>query len=154
SAGFRVGERELDLPLALRDRLDAHIDRVSEPERSSGAAAGERGGRSIQLEELARQAACGQEALEHLAEAREQARGDPAHDRPLPGLLPAALAEAVLEQPGEADLVREVLELRRLPLALRRVLGELRQPFRYGVVAHGELTEQRAVDDEVRVAPD
>ena len=60
----------------------------------------------------------------------------------------------VVEQPREADLVGEVLEPRRLALARRGVLGELGQVVRQRVVAEAELAQQRAVDDEVGVAPD
>ena len=62
--------------------------------------------------------------------------------------------QPALEQPREADLVGEVLDLRRLALALGRVLGELGEVLRQRVVAQAELAQQRAVDDEVRVAAD
>ena len=120
-------KRELDLALAARDRLDAHLDRVAEPVARARAAAGERGAGRVQLEELARQPPRRQEALEDLAEADEEPGADQARDLALPRLLPPALEQPVLEQPGEADLVGEVLDLRRLALARRGVLGELRR---------------------------
>ena len=119
-------ERQLDLPLVAGDRLDPHGDAVAQPVGPAGAAAAESRPERVQLEELAVQAARGDEALEHLAEAHEEARADHADDLPLPLRVPAFLVQAPLEQPREADLVGEVLDLRRLALALRRVLGEAR----------------------------
>ena len=60
----------------------------------------------------------------------------------------------LVEQPREADVVGEVLELRRLALALRRVLAERREVVGHGVVGEAELAQQRAVDDQVGVAAD
>src|SRR5262245_1482212 len=42
AARLRIRERKLDLPVPLRDRLDAHLDRVAQPERAARAAARER----------------------------------------------------------------------------------------------------------------
>src|SRR5581483_5215470 len=69
-------------------------------------------------------------------------------------LLPAALDQPVLEQPREAELVGRVLDLGRLALARRRVLGELAELLGHRVVALPELAQEGAVDDEVRVAAD
>src|SRR5262249_49788315 len=63
------------------------------------------------------------------------------------------LEQALLEQPGEAELVGRVLDLRRLALACRRVLGELLELVRCSL-ALAELAQQRTVDDEVGVAAD
>ena len=102
-----------------------------------GRAAGERRAERVDLEELAVQAPRGQEPLEDVAEADEEARADHADDLALPVLVPAALEERALEQPGEADVVGQVLDLRRLALALRGVLGEVVEVRGRGVVATG-----------------
>src|SRR5262249_56640395 len=108
----------------------------------------------VQLEVLARQPSRREEPLEHLPEAREQAGADEAGDLALPPLVPAMLGQAVLEEPGEAQLVRRVLDLGRLTLARGRVLGELLEVLGDRVVALTELAEQRTVHDEVGVATD
>ena len=59
-----------------------------------------------------------------------------------------------VEEPREADLVGEVLDARRLPLALRRVLRELGEVRRRRIVRQPELAEQRAVHDEIGIAAD
>src|SRR5581483_9305721 len=148
------GKRELDLLLVLRDRLDAHLDRVAEAVGTAGAAAHERRARRVQLEELARQPPGRQEPLEDAAEAGEEAGAEKAGDLALERLLPAALDQPVLEQPREAELVGRVLDLGRLALARRRVLGELAELLGHRVVALPELAQEGAVDDEVRVAAD
>ena len=51
-------------------------------------------------------------------------------------------------------LVGRVLDLRRLALARRGVLGELGEILGHRVVALAELAQERAVDDEVGVAAD
>ena len=73
---------------------------------------------------------------------------------PRPRLVPAALEELRLEQPGEADVVGEVLDLGRLALAGRGVLGEVAQVLGQRLVGDAELAEERAVDDQVRVTAD
>ena len=73
---------------------------------------------------------------------------------PSPRLVPAALEELRLEQPREADVVGEVLELGRLALAGGGVLGEVAEVLGERLVADAELAEERAVDDEVGVAAD
>src|SRR5439155_26013743 len=120
----RSSECQLDLSLVPHDRLDPHLDRVTEPVAAAGTPSDDRGPGRVQLEELARQAARGQEPFEYLAEAGEEARGDQSRDLALERLLPAAREQRVVEQPCEAELVRRVLDLRRRPLARRGVLGE------------------------------
>ena len=147
-------ECELDLALVAGDRLDSNLDRIAEPVAATRAAAHQRCPRRVQLEELARQPPRRQEALEDLAEAGEEARADQAGDLALPRLVPAALEQQVLEQPREADVVGEVLDLGGLALAGRRVRGELGEVVGRRVVALAELAQQRAVHDEVGVAAD
>src|SRR5690348_13552635 len=106
-------ERELDLAFVAGDPLSAHLDRVAEPIAAARAAPNERRSRRVQLEELTRQAARGEEAFEHLAEACEETGTDDAGDLAVERVVPAVLAQAVLEQPREADLVGGVLHLRR-----------------------------------------
>ena len=84
----------------------------------AAAAADERRAERVQLEVVAGEAARREEALEDLAEAGEQARGRSAPViSPSNGVLPAELEQPPLEQPGEAELVGAVLDLRRLALA-------------------------------------
>src|SRR5207245_9915712 len=83
---------------------------------------------------------------------------EPAADlapEPVPQVrAPPAGEQLVLEEPRETDVVGEVLELGRIALAGRGVLGEPRQIVRQRVVSHAELAQERAVNDEVRIAPD
>src|SRR5205814_4576841 len=123
----------------LLDLLHEHADCVAEPVGAAGPAADEGGAELVQLEVVARQAAGRQEALEDLAEASEQAGADQADDLAVEGLVPAALVELVVEQPGEAELVREVLDLRRLALAARDVLGQVVEVRRRRLVGETEL---------------
>src|SRR4029077_14516708 len=109
-------EGELDLALGAGDRLDPHLARGAEPIPAPGTATHERGRRVVELEELARKAPRGQEALEHLTEAHEQDGADQPRDLADPGLLPPTLAQSIVEQPGEAQVVGQVLDLCRLPL--------------------------------------
>src|ERR1051326_2226204 len=67
---------------------------------------------------------------------------------------PAALEELVLEEPGEADLVRDVLDPRRLSLARRGVLGERLEVVGDRLVREAQLAQDRTMDDEIGVAPD
>ena len=69
-------------------------------------------------------------------------------------MLPPELEQLPVEQPREADLVGEVLDLGRLPLAHGRVLGDLRQVALRRLVSLPDLPQQHAVRDQVGVAPD
>src|SRR5207237_5225116 len=92
----------------------------------------------IRLEVVAGEPAGGDEAFEDVSEADEKARADEADDLARERALPAALEELRLEQPREAELIGEVLDLRRLALAERRVLGEPRQVVGRRVVGGAE----------------
>ena len=78
-------------------------------------------------------------ALEDVSEANEEAGRDDADDLAWKALLPAALIELALEQPGEADLVGAVLDLGRGALALGRVLRELLEVVRLRLVGETKL---------------
>src|SRR5689334_18851950 len=101
-----AGRRELDLPLGALDLLDADRDPVAEPERPPSPAAGQCSAEVVDLEVVAPEPPGGEEAFEDLAEADEETRADEADDLALPLRLPAALEELVVEEPGEAELVR------------------------------------------------
>src|SRR5689334_11627448 len=58
----------------------------------------------------------GDVALEDLAEADEQAGPDQPRDLAVPGGVPPELEQAPLQQPGEADVVGDMLDLGRLAL--------------------------------------
>src|SRR5206468_3700090 len=88
-SGDRSSECQFDLALVPHDRLDPHLDRIAEPVAATGAPPDEGGSGRVQLEELARQPARGQEALEHLAETGEESGADQAGDLTLERLLPA-----------------------------------------------------------------
>src|SRR5581483_7046070 len=128
--------------------------RVAEGVGAPSRATGQCGRELVQLEELAVEAARREKTLEDNAEAHEQAGADQTDDLSLPLGVPALLVQIPLEQPRQADLVREVLDLRRLALALREVLRELWEVARQRVVRDPELTKERAVHDEIRVASD
>ena len=64
-------------------------------------------------------------ALEDLAEADEEPGADDAVDLALERRVPAAVEEHRLEQPGEADVVRAVLDVREPALLGGRMLGRL-----------------------------
>src|SRR5439155_24653789 len=124
------GRRELALALAAADLLDADLDRVAEPVTPPAAAADERRAERVQLEIVAGEPTRRDEAFEHVAEAREQARRDQPDDLSLEHRLPAEVEQPPLEQPREADRVGAVPELRSLALAHRRMLGQLRKILR------------------------
>src|SRR5205823_14605005 len=75
-------------------------------------------------------------------------------DLALPALVPAALEQLALEQPGEADVVGGVLDVGRLALAGGGVLGEVGEVLRRRLVGRAELVQERPVDDEVGVTAD
>lgn len=64
-------------------------------------------------------------ALEDLTEANEEAGANYADDFALERRVPSRLEERRLKQPGEANLVRLVLDLRHLALPGREVLGQI-----------------------------
>src|SRR5580765_4858320 len=155
TAGVAPGRQgKLYLSLPASDLLDHDFDRVAEPEDAAAAPAGEGGAEGVQLEVVAMQAADRQVTLEDAAEADEQSGRDHAGDLPRPRLVPAPVEELRLEQPGEADVVGEVLQLGRLALAGRCVFCQVAQMLRERLVGGSELAKQCAVDDEVGVAPD
>src|SRR5256885_16462820 len=117
---FSLGGFQSDLAGRLFDRVDAHLDRVAEPERAAAAAPNERRAEIVELEVVAGEVPCGEEALEDLAEPDEEPRADRADDLALEGVVPAALEQGRVKQPGETDVVRAVLEARRLSFPCRR----------------------------------
>src|SRR5581483_7092823 len=119
-------ERELDLSLPAPNLLHPDADRIAEPEAPAAAASDEAGPGDVELEVVAGETASGQVSCEDLAEADEEPGVDRADDLPLERVVPAELEQLPLEQPREADLVGEVLDLRSGSLALGRVLGERR----------------------------
>src|SRR5690349_21117922 len=119
--------------------MDAHLEGIAEPVRATGRSARELRAEPVQLEELAVQPPCGQEALEHVAEAAEEPGVDQTGDLAVPAGLPTAVVEPPLEQPREADLVRQVLDLGRLSLAFRRVLRQRLQVGRRAVAREAEV---------------
>src|SRR5262245_6757563 len=145
---------ELDVSFAPADVRDSYLDRIAEAVPATPAAADQRGRQLVQLEVVAVKAARRDVALEDIPEADEQARRDHTRDLALERRLPAQLEQALLEQPGEAEFVRAVLELRRVPLALRRLYRVLVQVVGQGLVRDAELAQQRPVHDEVGVATD
>src|SRR4029079_1075930 len=97
---------------------------------------------------------CGEIALEDIPEPDEQTRGDHPDDLALERVVPASLEERSLEEPGQAEVVGEMLDLGRLPLAGRGVLGQALEVGRRRIVGKAEFPQERAVDDEIRVTPD
>ena len=131
--------------------------RSGRPSRKTppAAASGQRGAERVQLEVVARQPPRRQVALEHLAEADEEAGADRADDLALATPAPsrARRARARAATRGRSSSARYSTP-RRLPLARRRVLGELRQVAGRRIVGGAELPQERPVDDEVGVAAD
>src|SRR3954470_12522924 len=152
--GFLSAQLETHPPAGLFDPLDADADAVAEPVGEAGPAADERGREGVELEVVARKLPRGDIALEYSVEAHKNARADRSDDLPIELRVPPFFEKAALEQPGEADLVRLVLDRRELALANRRPLGELLELVRERLVRGPELAEERAVHDEVRVAAD
>src|SRR5258705_141611 len=110
------GER-LALPPPAADGPDPPPDGIAEPVGAPTAPAGQRGAGVVHLEVVAGEPARRDVALEPLAEAGEDAARNHADDLALPGLIPAALDQSSVEQPGRADVVGDVLDLGRLALA-------------------------------------
>ena len=73
---------------------------------------------------------------------------------PSNGRLPTPLEEDGFQQPAEAELVGQVLDLGRLPLARGGVLGQTLEVARRRLVAEPELAQERPVDDQVRIPAD
>jgi hypothetical protein len=136
------------------ESLHLDLDRIAQAVDAAAPAALHpcRGG--VELEVIAGQTTRRQEAFEDIPEAHEEAAPDQTDDLALPRLLPAVVEELLVEQPGGAELVRQVLDLGGLALLRRRVLGELVEVFRERLVGDAELAEQCAMDDEIRIAPD
>src|SRR6266540_1773481 len=114
----------LDFPLDLLDPLDDDLDRVTEAVGTAPAAADERRSELVQLEVVTRETTGRKEALENLAEAHEQARADHPDDLSVERLLPPTLEQLLVEQPGQTELVREVLDLCGLALTGGGVFGQ------------------------------
>src|SRR6185312_17572667 len=131
-----TSRRQLDLAGRLVDRLDADFDRIAEPESPAAPTADQRGGKVIELEVVASEAAGREEALEDLAETGEEARADDADDLAFERLIPASFVELGIEQPGQADVVRAVFHIGCSPLPLGRVVCELAQVRRHGVLGN------------------
>src|SRR5437763_3057720 len=145
AASSSVLDGKGDLALGAPDLVHPHLHRVAETVPPAGAAADERRPERVRLEVVAGQPPSRQEAFEDLAEADEEARADDPDDLALEGRLPAALEELRLQEPREAELVREVLDLGRLALARGGVLGERAEVLGGRVVGGAQLAEQRAV---------
>src|SRR5207247_5083348 len=133
--------------------LDQDPDRVSQAVCASPAPAGHRRPQLVELEIVAGQAPRGQVALEDVSEPDEQARGDDADDLALERVVPAALVPRRLELPGQAEVVCQMLQLSGFPLPRRGVLREAIEVAGWRIVGEAELAQQRAGDDELRVAP-
>ena len=107
------------LPFGAADVLDLDLELVAEPVPPPAAAADERRPEVVQLVVVALEASRREEALEDLAEPDEEAGRDHAGDLARERLLPAAVEERALEEPGGADVVGLVLDLRGRPLLSR-----------------------------------
>jgi hypothetical protein len=106
----------------------------------SSAAADKRGPEVVQLVVVAAQVARGDEALEDVAEACEQAGRDQTDHLACERLLRAALEERALEEPRGADVVGAVLDVRGRSLGLGRVLGGHLEIVRERIVALADRT--------------
>src|SRR5437588_11462555 len=102
---------KLDLARVFFYPLDADLDRIAETVAAAVPRLQARAGRVELLPAL--EFARGQEALEHVAEADEDAAADETDDLALEPLVPAALEQHPVEPPREAELVGEVLHVRR-----------------------------------------
>src|SRR5688572_22138751 len=112
-----AGEREAHFPFGALDPVDPHRDTVAQPVGPAGASPDERGPKRVQLEVVPGEVTGRQIALEDTIEANEQARADRADDLPVEGRVPAGIEQATLEQPGETELIGEVLDARSLTFA-------------------------------------
>src|SRR5919197_3348380 len=84
---------QLHLAFGLPDLLDPNLDRVAQAEGTSPTPANEPRLELVDLVEVARQPPRREHALEHVAEADEEARADHPRDLAREGRLPAALEE-------------------------------------------------------------
>src|SRR5918995_2938294 len=145
---------ELDLPFRPVDVGDGDLDRVAEPEGPFRAPPDESGGELVDLVVVPAQSADRDVALEDLSEADEEAGADDAVDLAWERRVPAALEEHGLEQPGKADVVGAVLDVREPALLGGRMVGSLPEILGKGLVGRAELPQERPVDDQVGIAPD
>src|SRR5450756_1298057 len=147
--------RQVDLAAQPVDALHLDGDGVAEPVAAPGRFADERRLVLAHLEAFPAQAARGEETLEDLAEADEQAASNEADDLAGELLLPALVLEALVEQKTESDGVGVLLQADELALSRGAVFGgggELR--FAQLAAALAEVIQQAAVGHEVRVAAD
>src|SRR5437763_16809427 len=152
AASSSVLDGKGDLALGAPDLVHPHLHRVAETVPPAGAAADERRPERVRLEVVAGQPPSRQEAFEDLAEADEEARADDPDDLALPARLPAALEELGLEEPGEAELVGEVLHLGRFPPAGGGVPRKVGQVLRRPVAGGAPLAPARPVAHQLGAA--
>src|SRR5450759_3123606 len=147
--------RQVDLAAQPVDALHLDCDGVAEAVAAPGRFADERRLVLAHFEAFPAQAARGEETLEDLAEADEQAASNEADDLAGELLLPALVLEALVEQKTESDGVGVLLQADELALPRGAVFGgggELR--FAQLAAALAEVIQQAAVGHEVRVAAD
>src|SRR5918995_155538 len=145
---------ELDLPFRPVDVGDGDLDRVAEPEGPFRAPPDESGGELVDLVVVPAQSADRDVAFEDLSEADEEAGADDAVDLARERRVPSALEEHGLEQPGKADVVGAVFDVREPALLGGRMVGSLPEILGKGLVGGAELPHERPVDDQVGIAPD
>src|SRR4051812_49347883 len=146
---------ELDAPARRIDLAHEHAHGVADADRRARLLADQDRALLVELPPVPAQLAGGQEALEAVAEGHERAGADEPDDLAVVLAADLALEEQALEQEGVGDVVGVALDLHRVALAPRGPLGRLVEHVGAGrVVAAGDGAEQRAVADEVGVAPD
>ena len=113
----------------------------------------------VEIESVVAQQPHGQQSLIHVPElapeAHERSRADHAGDLALEAAPPARLEQLTPEQEGPADAIGVALDRRSLALTLGAApAGISHRPGVGLVLSRPDRGQERAVDDEVRVAAD
>src|SRR5436190_4551915 len=137
------------------DPVDPDGHRIAEANRPPALGAEQHRALLVELPPIAAEAANRQQALVAVAERHERAGADDADDLAVEGLVPTGVEQVSLEQETARDVVRVALDEHRVALAAGRPRARLLH--RAGgrrVLAAAHRAEQRAVTEDVGVAPD
>src|SRR3954469_18717689 len=146
---------ELDPPARRLDLAHDHAHGVAHADRAAGLLADQDRALLVELPPVTAQLARGQEALEARAEGHERAGADQADDLAVLLAIQLALEEQALQQERVGDVVGRALDLHRVALTPGGPLGGLLERVGpRGVLAAADRAEQRAMADEVGIAPD
>ena len=154
--GFDLAGRfQLDFSSQLVDAHHPHGDAIAQTEGAAGAPADERAAGVAEHVEVPAERAGGNIAFIALLKTHEQSRRNDADDLAFEDLVPAFFVKQPVKQEGENNVVAGALRQGRAAFVLGACLrdfGKL-QPAATEILEM-EFIQERAVDYQVRVAPD